>query len=82
MSHSNNDKANWPNYILDAGLNQIHFGKGLIFKGDLIDLDFSTLNFMGATGPQGDIGPAGRDGIDGLLLSSHILQIFSQLFST
>ena len=69
MSHSSNDKANWPNYILDAGLNRIHFGKGLIFKNDLIDLDFSTLNFMGATGPQGpqgDIGPAGKDGINGL----------------
>ena len=70
MSHSSNDKVNWPNYILDAGLNRIHFGDGLTFKGSFIDLDIPYIkSVFGATGPQGfqgERGPVGEKGLDGL----------------
>jgi hypothetical protein len=52
---------------MDAQLNKIHFGPGLTFNNDKIDLNVPYIESIaqGATGPAGQNGLDGKDGLNG-----------------
>ena len=61
-------------FIMDSGLNRIHFGEGIKFCNDEIELDIPFVEkvlqnnpgYMGPTGPSGKDGLNGFDGNDGM----------------